>query len=448
VEQIIGELSLMQILIPVFILAAFCGLAWLLRWLFAKLVRRLTQKTRPKLGDRLLSELRKPLVATIIAVGLFVAVLTLPQEFAVWSYTAKGLATALSLLGIFLVLIFMDAIIRWYRQRVIASKKDFGFGMRLISLCWVAMIFVAIWLGIMASFSIWGLDVTIVTGWLGNHGWRIGLIVGIGVLAIVAMGEVIPRVVTRTLTRRPDETKSEVKKRSDTLSRVLVGTSQVFIFFIAIFMILSELEIDIAPILAGAGVVGLAIGFGAQGLVKDLVAGIFVITENHYRVGDVVGIAGVTGVVENISLRRTTLRDLEGIVHIVPNGEIRVASNYTKDRSTVNLNISVAYKEDLNRVISIINKVGKELAEDPAWSSIIVKVPQVLRVDNLGDSGIDIKILGDTQPMRQWDVMGELRLRLKNTFDKEDIEIPWPHIKVYFGDTPLPSNIGQAIKKK
>ena len=192
----------------------------------------------------------------------------------------------------------------------------------------------------------------------------------------------------------------------------------------------------ITPILTATGVVGVALGFGAQSLVKDVLAGLFIIMENQYRKGDVVKIADVSGVVEDISLRRTILRDLDGINHIVPNGEIRVASNFTKQWSRANLNISVSYDTDLDKAMAVINRVGKELAEDPQWASAILTPPKAIRVDKLGDSGIEIKILGDTKPIRQWDVMGELRLRLKKEFDKEGIEIPWPHTKVYFGNTP------------
>jgi small conductance mechanosensitive channel len=195
--------------------------------------------------------------------------------------------------------------------------------------------------------------------------------------------------------------------------------------------------------IAGVGVVGIAIGFGAQSLVKDIIAGLFILLENQYRRGDVVKIADTSGLVEDINLRRTLLRDLDGIVHSVPNGEIRVASNLTKGYSRVNLNISVGYNEDLDRAIAVINRVGKELAEDPAWSAQILKPPQVLRVDNLGDSGIDIKVTGDTKPIQQWAIMGELRLRIKKAFDREGIEIPWPHTKVYFGnalETPAQQN--------
>jgi small conductance mechanosensitive channel len=135
-----------------------------------------------------------------------------------------------------------------------------------------------------------------------------------------------------------------------------------------------------------------------------------------------------------VSLRRTVLRDLDGIVHSVPNSEVKVASNFTKEWSRVNMNISVGYGEDLNHVIEVINRVGEGITEDPYWGQFILKAPQVLRVDAFEDSGIAIKILGDTKPLCQWDVMGELRLRLKKAFDEAGIEIPWPHIKVYFGN--------------
>ncbi|MDO8578526.1 MAG: mechanosensitive ion channel family protein, partial [Dehalococcoidales bacterium] len=152
--------------------------------------------------------------------------------------------------------------------------------------------------------------------------------------------------------------------------------------------------------------------------------------------GDWVKIADVDGTVEEINLRRTILRNLDGVTHVVPNGEIRIASNYTKRWARVNLNISVAYDTDLEKAMAVINQVGKELAEDPAWRSAVISPPKALRVDKLGDSGIDIKIMGETKPARQWDVAGELRLRLKKAFDKEGIEIPWPHTKVYFGNMP------------
>jgi small-conductance mechanosensitive channel len=447
-EQTFIGLTIKQIIIALVIIVVFCGLAWFIRFALEKWGKRFTEKTRTKLDNAILSVMRKPVIIIIVLLGFYIAAVTLPQVEAVWSYTLKGLATALSLLGIFSAVAFLDTIIRWYKRKVTAEKIGVGLSMRLITFCWVVMILVAIWLAVMSVLSIWGMNVSIVTGWLGEYGWRIALIVGIAVLAIISVGEIIPRVVVRTLTRRPGETKTEVKKRSDTLAKVLVSTSQVFIVFIAIFMILSELQIDIAPILAGAGVVGIAIGFGAQGLIRDLVAGFFIIIENQYRVGDIVKIADVGGIVESINLRRTVLRDLDGVVHVVPNGEIRVANNMTKELSRVNFNVSVGYGEDLDNVISVINRVGEKLAEDPEWKDFVLSAPKVLRVDNFGDSGIDIRVAGDTQPMRQWDVAGQLRLRLKREFDKEGIEIPWPHTKLYFGNALPAPDSGEKAKDK
>jgi small conductance mechanosensitive channel len=233
-----------------------------------------------------------------------------------------------------------------------------------------------------------------------------------------------------------EQPEEETQKRVATLSSVLVASGTVIIAIIAIFTILPEFGVNIAAALAGLGIAGLAISFGAQTLIRDIIAGIFILLEDQYRVGDVVNIAGIGGLVEQIGLRRTVLRDLDGVVHSVPNGEIKTASNVTKGFSRVNLNISVAYGENLDHVIEIINKVCQEMAEDPKWKADFITIPKVLRVDKLGDSGIDIKILGDTKASRQWDIMGELRLRLKKTFDKEGIEIPWPHTKVYFGNSP------------
>jgi moderate conductance mechanosensitive channel len=276
-----------------------------------------------------------------------------------------------------------------------------------------------------------------ITDWLGTQGIRVLVIVIVSIVLYFLLRRFVPRLVKRTLAQRmKKQPKGEIKKRTDTLSSAIVSLGAVFIAIFAIITILPEFGVNIAPALAGLGIVGIAVGFGAQSLIKDLLAGIFILLEDQYRVGDVVNIAGIGGLVEQMGLRHTILRDLDGIVHSIPNGEIKVASNLTKGYSRVNLTISVAYGEDLDHVIEVINTVCKEMAEDPKWSADFASTPKVLRVNNLGDSGIDIKILGDTKPMRQWDIMGELRLRIKRTFDKEGIEIPWPHTKVYFGNAP------------
>jgi len=278
-----------------------------------------------------------------------------------------------------------------------------------------------------------------VTDWLVSHGVRILIIILVSVALYFILHRLIPPALKRTIKtgKRGKKAEEELEKRTRTLSHIFVGTGAVLIIVAAAFMILSEIGINITPVVAGFGIAGIAIGFGAQSLVRDLIAGIFILMENHYSVGDVVRIADIAGIVEQISLRRTILRDLDGIVHVVPNGEIRVASNFTKEWSRVNLNISVAYDTDLDHAIAVINRVGAEMFKEPYWKGLILTAPQALRVDNLGDSGIDIKILGETKPIKQWEVMGELRKRIKKAFDEEGIEIPWPHTKVYFG-SPMP----------
>lgn len=287
-----------------------------------------------------------------------------------------------------------------------------------------------------------------IINWFFNNGWRIFLIIAVAAILYYLLRHFMPLAIRVAITQKmAHKPKEEVKQRVHTLASVTVNTGAVIIGIGTLFTILGEVGVNITPALAGVGVAGVAIGFGAQSLVKDFLAGIFILLENKFAVGDVVRIADVAGIVEDMNLRRTVLRDLDGIVHIVPNGEITVASNFTKEWSRVNMNISVAYKEDLEHVIKIINQVCKDLADDPNWSPRILKTPQVLRVDALGDSGIEIKILGDTKPIHQWDVMGELRLRIKKAFDNEGIEIPWPHSKVYLCDFPQGSTIFGSPKQ-
>jgi small conductance mechanosensitive channel len=281
------------------------------------------------------------------------------------------------------------------------------------------------------------MDWTVITSWLLEHGIRILIIIVIAAVLYYVLRHFVPIMIQKSLSSHmKGKAKSEIKKRKDTLSMVFIDTGLVIIIIIAVFMILSEIGVNIAPALAGLGVAGIAIGFGAQSLVKDLFTGLLILMENQFSVGDYVEVAGKGGVVQEVGLRRTVLRDLDGTVHSIPNGEITTASNYTKEWARINMNISVGYGEDLNDVIKVINRVCSEMAEDPTWSSVIMTKPEVLRIDSLGDSGIDIRILGETKPMQQWAVMGELRLRLKNVFDQEGIEIPWPHTKIYFGNTP------------
>lgn len=237
--------------------------------------------------------------------------------------------------------------------------------------------------------------------------------------------------VIRRLIRQGHGTRLAEEKRENTLTQVAGGAMTTLVWLVAGMMLLSEFGIAIGPVIAAAGVAGLAIGFGGQYLIRDLISGAFVILENQYRAGDVVCFGETCGLVEGITLRMTTLRDLDGTVHHVPHGEIKTVSNLSKGFSRVNLDIGIAYSSDLEHVIGVVNRVGMELAQDPVWKGSIVTPPAFLRVDAFADSAIVIKILGDTAPIKQWDVAGELRKRLKIAFDKEGIEIPFPQRVVH-----------------
>jgi small conductance mechanosensitive channel len=234
-------------------------------------------------------------------------------------------------------------------------------------------------------------------------------------------------------------------KRAQTLGRLLKNAVNVVVTSIAVLMILRELNIDILPILTGAGVAGLAVGFGAQTLVKDLIAGFFLILENQVRVGDVAQINGTGGLVEAIRLRTIVLRDLTGTVHVFPNGSITTLSNLTKDFSFAVLDVGVAYKEDTDRVVEVLREVADELQGDPEHGPAILEPLEVLGVDAFGDSQVTIKIRLKTVPLRQWTVGREFRRRIKKAFDAAGIEIPFPHLSVYFGEASKPFATKAAV---
>jgi small conductance mechanosensitive channel len=275
--------------------------------------------------------------------------------------------------------------------------------------------------------------------WIISSGLRILFIFVVAYIAFRILKAVLRPAVTKYVKARGKgrHSKSWFDKRANTLNGILTTAAAVVIIIIVAAMVLSELGVDIGPLIAGAGVAGVAIGFGAQSIIKDFLSGMFIMLEDQYNVGDVIKVGSTGGLVEEVNLRRTVLRDLDGIVHSIPNGEITTVSNFTRDLARVKLDVPVGYGEDLDHVISVINEVGNKLGEDKYFKALITKAPQVLRVENFGDSGIDIRILGETQPMHQWEVTGELRKRLKRTFDEEGIEIPWPHTKLYFSDEQL-----------
>ncbi len=267
-----------------------------------------------------------------------------------------------------------------------------------------------------------------ISDWLAGDGARILAIIGVAIVIDFALHRIIPRALRLAVERQmKDMPEEEIDQRANTLASVFTGSGRLILLLVALLTLLPLAGINIAPLLAGAGIIGIALGFGAQSMVKNVLSGIFILLDNQYSKGDVVSLAGVTGLVEEVGLRRTVLRDLDGSVHYVPNGEIIVGSNLSQEYSRVNLDVGVSYSEDLDHVMRVIDRVGEEMAADGEWGQYIISPPKSLRVNDFGDSGIEIKILGDTMPIQQWAVMGELRRRLKKAFDEEGIEIPYPH---------------------
>ncbi len=271
----------------------------------------------------------------------------------------------------------------------------------------------------------------IIIPWILTHGLKIVLIIACAYFFNKLLKKVIEKAVRIGVV--PDSFTSEEaeKKREDTLIHIFNITLKIVLWSVALLMVLQEFGIMIGPILAAAGIVGLAFGFGGQYLIRDIISGLFIFLENQYRIGDVVSLNDTRGIVENISLRMTTLRDMDGTVHHIPHGEIKMVSNMSKDFARVNLDIGIGYNSDLEHLIEVVNRIGIELSQDPEWKYSIIKPPQFLRVNDMEDSAVIIKILGETLPLKQWEVTGELRKRILVEFRKEGIEIPFPQRVVH-----------------
>ena len=234
------------------------------------------------------------------------------------------------------------------------------------------------------------------------------------------------------------EVPSEAAKRAETLVRLLRQGVIILIWLMGFLLILRELGVDIGPILASAGILGLAVGFGAQNLVRDVISGFFMILENQVRVGDVAIINGTGGLVERVNFRTIVLRDLAGVVHVFPNGSINTLANLTREWSAFVFDIGVAYKEDTDQVVALLKTVGEELRADARFSVLMQEDVEVFGVDKLDDSAVVIKGRIKTQPIKQWEVGREFLRRVKKAFDSAGIEIPFPHRSIYFGEASKP----------
>ena len=237
------------------------------------------------------------------------------------------------------------------------------------------------------------------------------------------------------------ESLEEREKRINTLVNILRQTGKVVIWVVFLLIMLREVHIDIAPILASAGIVGLAIGFGAQEFVRDFISGFFILIENQIREGDVAIINGTGGLVEKIALRTITLRDFNGTVHIFQSGKIDTLSNLTKEWSAAVFEIGVAYKENIDQVKSVMLEVGETLMKHPDFSDKFIEPLEVLGIERFDDSAVVIKARIKTKPGGQWGISRAYNEALKKRFDEENIEIPYPHQTVYWGEGSNPKEL-------
>lgn len=266
--------------------------------------------------------------------------------------------------------------------------------------------------------------------WSLSSGIHILLVLILTGIALKAAKVLSNRLISLAMRQKEDP---EFQKRTQTLGSIIRYVLIIAIIIVASMTVLKELGVEIAPVLAAAGIVGLAVGFGAQSLVKDVISGFFILLEDQIRVGDVVQIAGKGGLVEKINLKTTILRDLAGNVHYVPNGHIDVVTNMTKDYSRYVFDIGVAYREDVDEVIEVIKKVDEELRNDPDYKNDILEPIEILGLDQFANSAVIVKARTTTAPIKQWRIGREFNRRLKKKFDEKNIEIPFPHVTLYMG---------------
>ncbi len=246
------------------------------------------------------------------------------------------------------------------------------------------------------------------------------------------------RIVTRDIAEEDPLLKRQRKQRVETMAGLVNNVVATVIITLALLTSLNYLGVPIASLLASVGVAGLAISFGAQSLVKDVITGAFILMEGQYGIGDVVQIGSTSGLVERVTLRTTVLRDTYGTVHTIPNGQIAQVSNLTKSWSRAVVDVTVAYREDVDRVVTVLRDVAAGLAADPDWGQLLLGDPEVPGVENINDQGVVVRVMAKTLPLKQWDVARELRRRIKYRFEAEHIGTPTPTVTFYWGEGQVP----------
>jgi len=260
--------------------------------------------------------------------------------------------------------------------------------------------------------------------WLGNHFLNILIILILGYAARVLLTKLVRNIVKQTVRHDLFPTETDRKKRLQTLDGLVGAIVKVCVWVVVVVMLINELGINTGPLIASAGIIGIVVGFGAQTLIRDFTSGLFIIAENQYRVGDTIEINNITGVVEEITIRTTVLRDINGFLHHIPNGSIEVTTNMTMDYAKLHENITVETDTDIEQLEHVINHVGEQLAAKPEMHKIIVEPPKFVRVTGFNNEGLAVKIIGKTTPGDQWKVQGEFYKQLKKAFEKHGIKVP------------------------
>jgi small conductance mechanosensitive channel len=303
-----------------------------------------------------------------------------------------------------------------------------------------------------AVFAFPALDLAGVQLGVGMHSDQLGrwaAETGVRIAALLLLAFAVVRLISAVIVRAERDMMAgsgldaiERRKRAQTIASVVRRGLSALIWTTAALIVLRELDVDITPVLTGAGIVGLAIGFGAQTLVRDIITGFFLIVEDQVRVGDVAMVNGIGGLVEQINLRTIVLRDFEGVVHVVPNGEIKTLANRTKDFSYYVIDLGVDYDEDTDRVIALVHEAASDLTADPAFAPSILAPIEVLGVDDFRDSSVSLKFRIKTIPLKQWEVGRELRRRIKRIFDREHIRMPGPRMDITIARGRTAASVG------
>ena len=309
---------------------------------------------------------------------------------------------------------------------------------------WLLLIAAGISLGAYVLQLPWGVLTTFgarIAGWIGSQGMAVIIALVITVLAYRMISRVMQHITF------PGQGFNRQRIRATTLKTVTESALKVFVVVIGGLFVLSNMGFNISTLLAGVGVAGLAVSFAAQTLIRDFLTGFFILLEDQYGVGDIVNVGVAGGTVEKLNLRITALRDVEGNLHVIPNGQITNVMVMTREWARSVIDVPVAYGADLDRAIAVIKDEVQRLYEDPEWHPSFAAVPpEVWGVEKLADSGVLIRVVLNTQPIQQWSVGREFRRRIKNRLDAENIEIPFPHLKVYMGNEPAISLAKESLE--